>query len=164
MQVAGPTAGPRARQIRGSPLPVAQGIPISLRTGRQGWTANRAPRHLDISNRREHGLQGRLSPMGGPAAGWGITVRHAADLLVWQPQRPGLRRAVGADRHRLAATNNAPLPAPGMEWGPGNRPPEADPNPTCAMGRTSRPPAAAYVQYRGMKPTAHPCVVAHRHR
>ena len=80
------------------------------------------------------------------------------------PQRPGLRRAAGADRHRLAATNNAPLPAPGMEWGPGNRPPEADPNPTCAMGRTSRPPAAAYVQYRGTKPTAHPCVVAHRHR
>ena len=80
------------------------------------------------------------------------------------PQRPGLRRAAGADRHRLAATNNAPLPAPGMEWGPGNRPPEADPNPTCAMGRTSRPPAAAYVQDRGTKPTAHPCVVAHRHR
>ena len=64
----------------------------------------------------------------------------------------------------LAATNNAPLPPPGMEWEPGNRPPEADPNPTCAMGRTSRPPAAAYVQYRGTKPTAHPCVVAHRHR
>ena len=42
VQVAGPTAGPRARQIRGSPLPVAQGIPISLRTGRQGWKANRA--------------------------------------------------------------------------------------------------------------------------
>jgi hypothetical protein len=87
-------------------------------------------------------------------------VQHGADL-VWHGS---VLRAAGADRRRQAATNNVPLPAPGMEWEPGNRPPEADPNPTCAIGPTSRLPAAAYVQYRGMKPTAHPCVVAHRHR
>ena len=63
-KVAGPTSGQRARQIRGSPLPVAQGIQVSLPTRRKEREANRALRHLDLPSHREHGIQGRFPPMG----------------------------------------------------------------------------------------------------
>jgi hypothetical protein len=44
--------------------------PVSLRTRWKGREANRALRHFDVSSRREHGVQGRISPTGAPAAGW----------------------------------------------------------------------------------------------
>ena len=67
---AGRAASQRARQVRCSPLPVAQGIPVSLPTRRKRRQANRALCRLDFPSRREHGLQGRISPMGGFAADW----------------------------------------------------------------------------------------------
>jgi len=70
-----PTTGQRARQIRGSPLSIQEGILTGMRNSRQIGQANRAVRHLKLSNRREHGLQGRLSPMGAINPGWRIMVR-----------------------------------------------------------------------------------------
>jgi hypothetical protein len=63
------------RRLRGSPLPVAQGIPVSLPTRWKGRQANRAMRHLDFSGCREHGLQGRFPAMGGAVAGWRLRMR-----------------------------------------------------------------------------------------
>ena len=40
-----------------------------------GWReANRALRHLDVSGRREHGLQGGPSPMAGTSADWWLRI------------------------------------------------------------------------------------------
>ena len=41
--------------------------------------ANRAVCHLDVSGCREHGLQGRVSPMGAPVAGWRLAI-----VVVWE--------------------------------------------------------------------------------
>jgi hypothetical protein len=44
--------------------------PASLPTRGQRKQTNRALYCLDVPDRREHGLQGRISPMGAPAADW----------------------------------------------------------------------------------------------
>ena len=64
-----------------STLPVAQGISIGLRTCREERQADRAVRHLDVSGRREHGVQGRVSPMGAIAAGRRLKIGPTAN---WQ--------------------------------------------------------------------------------
>jgi hypothetical protein len=46
-----PTPSQRARQIRGSPLPVAEGIPVSLSTCRKERETDRTLRHLDLPSR-----------------------------------------------------------------------------------------------------------------
>ena len=38
--------------------------------------ADRALRDLDLPSRREHGVQGRLSPVGALAASWRLEFRH----------------------------------------------------------------------------------------
>ena len=52
----GPIAVERARQVRGSPLPIAPGIPLRLRAFRKEWQADRALSDLDLSGCRKHGL------------------------------------------------------------------------------------------------------------
>ena len=58
----------RARPICIPPLSISKGVSANVRNCREVRQANRAMCYLDIPNRREHGLQGRFSPMGGPAA------------------------------------------------------------------------------------------------
>ena len=89
-----------AGQIYITSLPIAQGIPVSLRTGRKERQAHRALRHLDVSGRREHGLQGRPPPVGGVVAGrrlkgfrrlnlpanWRARPASSAQVLLPQPE------------------------------------------------------------------------------
>ena len=62
----------RARSICIPPLKGPQGVSSNARNSWQIRQANRAVRHRELSDRRELGLQGRISPIGGTSATRGL--------------------------------------------------------------------------------------------
>jgi hypothetical protein len=80
-----------------------------MRNGGEVWQADRAVRHFDVSDRREHGLQGRCPPMGGPPADRRLITGGYRDPISDVPADPAARDRVSYGREYFVREKARPL-------------------------------------------------------